>query len=134
MTKERTLILHQVTSTKESFNSARPRLNMYLVDFDTTSTNNCNVLKSGTLLSATPERHSQNRERRRSATPFYQKERNGSGTHFFWGERKYERPSSFTLFFLTFSFFWHYFSGNKLVFHHSCGLYILESKGTFNLT
>ena len=42
-----------------------------------------NVLKSGTLLSATPERHSQNRERRRSATPFYQKERCGSGTHFF---------------------------------------------------
>ena len=27
------------------------------------------------------EHHSQNRERRRSATPFYQKERCGSGTH-----------------------------------------------------
>ena len=27
MTKERTLILHQVTSTKEIFNRARPRLN-----------------------------------------------------------------------------------------------------------
>ncbi len=42
-----------------------------------------NVLKSGTLLSATPERHSQNRERRRSATPFYQKERCGSGPHIY---------------------------------------------------
>ena len=29
------------------------------------------------------ERHSQNREQRRSATPFYQKERCGSGTHIF---------------------------------------------------
>ena len=49
---------------------------------------NGNVLKSGTLLSAAPERHSQNWERRRSATPFYQKERYGSGTPFFGGERK----------------------------------------------
>ena len=36
-----------------------------------------NVLKSGTLLSAAPERHSQNRERRRSATPFFIKRSEG---------------------------------------------------------
>ena len=42
-----------------------------------------NVLKSATLLGATPERHSQNREIRGSATPFYQKEQCGSGTHIF---------------------------------------------------
>jgi hypothetical protein len=41
------------------------------------------VLESGTLLSGTPEHHSQNREQGRSATPFYQKERCGSGTHIF---------------------------------------------------
>ena len=57
-----------------------------------------NVLKSATLLSATPERHSQNWERRRSATPFYQKERCGSGTPFFDKER--ERSGTlFPLFF-----------------------------------
>ena len=56
------------------------------------------MLKSATLLSATPERHSQNRERRRSATPFYQKERCGSGTPFFDKER--ERSGTlFPLFF-----------------------------------
>ena len=32
-----------------------------------------NVLKSATLLSATPERHSRNWERRRSATPFFKR-------------------------------------------------------------
>ena len=42
-----------------------------------------NVLRSGTLSSVARERHSLNWERRRSATPFYQKERCGSGTPFF---------------------------------------------------
>ena len=41
------------------------------------------MLKSGTLSSAAPVRHSQNREWRRSATPFYQKERCGSGPQIF---------------------------------------------------
>ena len=57
-----------------------------------------NVLKSATLLSATTECHSQNWERRRSATPFYQKERCGSGTHIFEGSEKMSGPF-FSLFF-----------------------------------
>ena len=42
-----------------------------------------NVYKSGTLSSAARECHSLNCERRRSATPFYQQERCGSGPHIF---------------------------------------------------
>ena len=57
-----------------------------------------NVLKSATLLSATPERHSQNQERRRSATPFYQKERCGSGTLIFEESKNMSAPP-FPLFF-----------------------------------
>ena len=74
-----------------------------------------NVLKSGTLLSATPERHSQNRERRRSATPFYQKERCGSGTHIFEESENMRGPLLSLFFFWNFLFFWHSFSVNKLV-------------------
>jgi hypothetical protein len=62
------------------------------------------VLKSGTLLSATPERHSQNRERRRSATPYYQKEQCGSGTHIF-EESENMRSPLFSLFFSEIFFF-----------------------------
>ena len=68
-----------------------------------------NVLKSATLLSATPEHYSKNRERRKGATPFYQKERMWEWHPCFWEERKYEQPSSFTLFFLKFSFFLTFF-------------------------
>ena len=65
-----------------------------------------NVLKSGTLLSAAPECHSQNRERRRSATPFCQKERCGSGTRIFEESENMSGPL-FPLFFLTFSYFFY---------------------------
>ena len=44
---------------------------------------NSNVLRSGTLSSAARECHSLNWERSRSATPFYQKERCGSGPHIY---------------------------------------------------
>ena len=57
-----------------------------------------NVLKSATLLSATTECHSQNWERRRSATPFYQKERCGGGTHIFALLKKNECHSHFAPF------------------------------------
>ena len=43
------------------------------------------------------ERHSQNEERRRSATPFFQKERCGSGTPFFAKEREGSGTLYFTL-------------------------------------
>ena len=73
-----------------------------------------NVLKSGTLLSATPERHSQNRERRRSATPFYQKERCGSGTLIF---EKSENMSGrrFPLFLYFFLLFQKYMLMSKFI-------------------
>ena len=62
-----------------------------------------NVLRSGTLSSAARERHSLNWERRRSATPFYQKERCGSGTPFFRAGAALFSPLFF--FFFPFSFF-----------------------------
>ena len=94
-----------------------------------------NVLKSATLLSATTECHSQNWERRRSATPFYQKERCGSGTHIFEESENMSGPLLSLFFFLKFSFFWHSFSVNKLVSQSllCCGLHIFGSKGTFNV-
>ena len=55
---------------------------------------------------ATPECHSQNRERRRSATPFCQKERCGSGTRIFEESENMSGPL-FPLFFLTFSYFFY---------------------------
>ena len=79
------------------------------------------MLKSGTLLSATPECHSQNRERRRSATPFYQKERYGSGTHIFEESENMSGPL-LSLFFFWIFFFWHSFSVDKGV---SSVVYIL---------
>ena len=57
----------------------------------------CNVLKSATLLSATPERHSQNWEQRSSATPFFQNERCVSGTPFFAKDRDGSGTLYFTL-------------------------------------
>jgi hypothetical protein len=62
------------------------------------------VLKSGTLLSTPPERHFQNRERRRSAIPFYQKERYGSGTHIFEESKNMSGPL-LSLFFSEIFFF-----------------------------
>ena len=73
------------------------------------------VLKSDTLLSAAPERHSQNREQRRSATHFYQKMRCGSGTHIFEESENMSGPLLSLFFFWNFLFFWHSFSVNKLV-------------------
>jgi hypothetical protein len=64
-----------------------------------------NVLKSGTLLSAAPERHSQNQERRRSATPFFQKEQCGSGTHIFEESENMSAPLFPLFFFLLFPTF-----------------------------
>ena len=64
-----------------------------------------NVLRSGTLSSAARERHSLNWERRRSATPFYQKERCGSGTPFFRAGARaalFSPSLSFLLFFFLF--------------------------------
>ena len=86
-----------------------------------------NVLKSATLLSATPEIGSE------GGVPllFLSKEGMWEWHSYFWGERKYERPSFFTLFFLQFSFFWHSFSVNKLVSQSilCCLVYIfLEAK------
>ena len=74
-----------------------------------------NVLKSRTLLSFAPECHSQNREPRRSATPFYQKERCGSGTHILEESENMSGPLLSLFFFWNFLFFWHSFSVNKLV-------------------
>ena len=68
-------------------------------DFD--DIQNSNVYKSGTLSSAARECHSLNWERSRSATPFYQKERCGSGTRIFEESENMSDPL-FTLFFLTF--------------------------------
>ena len=64
----------------------------------------CNVLKSGTLLSATPENHSQSTEWRRSATLFYQKEWCGSGTHFFEESENMSGPLLSLFFFWNFLF------------------------------
>ena len=76
-------------SFKTSINGESSKISLFVVSVkQKKSYETTNVLKSGTLLSATPERHSQNKERKRSATPFYQKERYGSGTPFFGGERK----------------------------------------------
>ena len=52
-----------------------------------------NVLKSDTLLSSAPERHSKNQEQRKSATPFLSKGAMKELHSYSWGERKYERPS-----------------------------------------
>jgi hypothetical protein len=60
---------------------------------------------SGILLSAAPERHFQNQERRRSATPFFQKERCGSGTHIFEESKNMSAPLFPLYFSVTFSYF-----------------------------
>ena len=64
-----------------------------------------NVLRCGTLLSVARECHSLNWERRRSATPFYQKERCGSGTPFLRAGAALFSPSFFLAFFFWRSFF-----------------------------
>ena len=63
------------------------------------------MLRSGTLLSAARKRHSLSWERRRIATPFYQKERCGSGTPFFRAGARaalFSPSLSFLLFFFLF--------------------------------
>ena len=76
-----------------------------------------NVYKSGTLLSAARERHSLNWERRRSATPFYQQERCGSGPHIFEESDTMSGPLLPLLFFWV-SFFSevHFYLWNNLYF------------------
>ena len=68
-----------------------------------------NVLKSATLLSATPECHSRNRERRRSATPFFIKRRDVRVALIFLRRAKIWAALFFHSFFSTIFFFLTFF-------------------------